>query len=128
MNLRKIFLESKRFSSRRWYSSQANRPIILGIESSCDDTGAAIVNRSGSVLGECLNSQLKTHLMFGGIIPPVAQSFHRNNIETVVENTLRNAKMTIQDIDAIAVTNRPGESLNLYRELPTISLYYLQNF
>ncbi|XP_053673961.1 probable tRNA N6-adenosine threonylcarbamoyltransferase, mitochondrial [Anopheles nili] len=97
--------------SRRNFSSKI--PVVLGIETSCDDTGAAIVSGDGKVLGEYIHSQQSSHLKFGGIIPPVAQNFHRENIEHVVEKTFQLANMTPKDIDAIAVTNRPGLPLSL---------------
>ena len=63
MFTRKIVEKSFKFKFQRWFTNESERPIILGIESSCDDTGAAIINRHGKVLGENLHSQLKTHLM-----------------------------------------------------------------
>lgn len=101
-----------RFVWRR-HSSQLARPFVLGIESSCDDSGAAIVSRDGTVLGEDVHSQQNNHLKFGGIIPPVAQEFHRDHIENVVQRTLEQANMSCGDLDAIAVTNRPGLPLSL---------------
>ncbi|KAL1399007.1 hypothetical protein pipiens_008523, partial [Culex pipiens pipiens] len=101
-----------RFVWRR-HSSQLARPFVLGIESSCDDSGAAIVSRDGTVLGEDVHSQQNNHLKFGGIIPPVAQEFHRDHIENVVQRTLDQANMSCGDLDAIAVTNRPGLPLSL---------------
>ncbi|XP_039438564.1 probable tRNA N6-adenosine threonylcarbamoyltransferase, mitochondrial [Culex pipiens pallens] len=101
-----------RFVWRR-HSSQLARPFVLGIESSCDDSGAAIVSRDGTVLGEDVHSQQNNHLKFGGIIPPVAQEFHRDHIANVVQRTLEQANMSCGDLDAIAVTNRPGLPLSL---------------
>lgn len=104
-------LFSNRFIWR--HSSQLARPLLLGIETSCDDSGAAIVSRNGTVLGEFVHSQQNNHLKFGGIIPPVAQEFHRENIESVVQRTLDQANMSCADLDGIAVTNRPGLPLSL---------------
>ncbi|XP_058460617.1 probable tRNA N6-adenosine threonylcarbamoyltransferase, mitochondrial [Malaya genurostris] len=98
---------------RRWCHNTARRPYILGIESSCDDCGAAIVSSDGKILGECVMSQQNCHLRFGGIIPPVAQDSHRNHIENVVKQTFTQAERTCEGIDAIAVTNRPGLPLSL---------------
>lgn len=86
-----------------------NRPLILGIETSCDDTGAAVVDRNGNVLGEYISSQQDTHLKYGGIIPPIAQELHRQNIARVVDETMAQAKLDFNELDAIAVTNRPGK-------------------
>lgn len=94
----------------------SNRDIhVLGIESSCDDTGVAIVNQRGKILSNCINSQLKQHLQLGGIIPSVASEYHVNNIDEVArrafqESGLRSIK---DDIDAIAVSTRPGLSQSL---------------
>ncbi|XP_065080889.1 probable tRNA N6-adenosine threonylcarbamoyltransferase, mitochondrial [Ochlerotatus camptorhynchus] len=98
---------------RRRCTSAPVRPYILGIETSCDDSGAAIVSSNGHVLGECIYSQQNSHLKFGGIIPPVAQDFHRMHIDNVVQQTFQDANMDCSQIDAIAVTNRPGLPLSL---------------
>lgn len=95
------------------YSTSTDRPLILGIETSCDDTGCAIVDGKGRILGEALNSQHLFHLRNGGIIPPVAQELHRKYIEPVVEETLKSASLTMNDIDAIALTVKPGLPLSL---------------
>uniref|UniRef100_A0A182IVK4 N(6)-L-threonylcarbamoyladenine synthase n=1 Tax=Anopheles atroparvus TaxID=41427 RepID=A0A182IVK4_ANOAO len=96
----------------RRHSSNTS-PIVLGIETSCDDTGAALITGDGKVLGEYIHSQQNSHLRFGGIIPPVAQDIHRANIENVVLKTFELAKLTPKDVDAVAVTNRPGLPLSL---------------
>ncbi|XP_065223265.1 tRNA N6-adenosine threonylcarbamoyltransferase, mitochondrial [Planococcus citri] len=84
------------------------KPTILGIESSCDDTAAAIVNAEGSVLGEHLISQSDAVLRHGGVLPLIARDLHRKNIHSVVEHTFEKANMSIHDVDAIAVTVKPG--------------------
>ncbi|XP_062539281.1 probable tRNA N6-adenosine threonylcarbamoyltransferase, mitochondrial [Armigeres subalbatus] len=108
---------SKSFSSvvitSRNSSDEALRPYILGIETSCDDSGSAIVSSNGKILGDCIYSQQNSHLKFGGIIPPVAQDFHRLHIHNVVQQTFRSSNMDGTQIDAIAVTNRPGLPLSL---------------
>lgn len=101
---KQVFSNQLRFSSTNNYS----RPLILGIETSCDDTGIAIVDKCGRVLGEAIHSQQSTHLRFGGIIPPIAQDLHRKNIESVVRQACEQANLGVDGIDAIAVTNRPG--------------------
>ncbi|XP_052897501.1 probable tRNA N6-adenosine threonylcarbamoyltransferase, mitochondrial [Anopheles moucheti] len=99
-------------SARRYLSAQSS-PLVLGIETSCDDTGAALVTGNGKVLGEYIHSQQSSHLRFGGIIPPVAQDIHRANIENVVNKTFQLANISPNEIDAVAVTNRPGLPLSL---------------
>ncbi|XP_050533735.1 tRNA N6-adenosine threonylcarbamoyltransferase, mitochondrial [Daktulosphaira vitifoliae] len=86
---------------------------ILGIETSCDDTGCAVVDGNRNILGESLFSQQQTHLNFGGIIPPVARDLHKEHIDHVVNETLQHAKINIQDLDAVAVTVKPGLPLSL---------------
>ncbi|XP_052095126.1 tRNA N6-adenosine threonylcarbamoyltransferase, mitochondrial-like isoform X9 [Mytilus californianus] len=87
--------------------------LVLGIETSCDDTGAAVVDDKGNILGDALNSQTKVHVDHGGIIPSVAQDLHRENIDTVVQEALKSANVVLQDLEAIAVTNKPGLALSL---------------
>ncbi|KAH1001582.1 tRNA N6-adenosine threonylcarbamoyltransferase, mitochondrial [Dendroctonus ponderosae] len=95
----------------RRYSKR--RSVILGIESSCDDTGCGIIDTEGNILGESLHSQLLVHLNNGGIIPPVAGVLHRKNIEQVVESALKSANLSMKDIDAVAATVKPGLPMSL---------------
>lgn len=93
---------------------QQNRKItILGIETSCDDTGIAVVQSDGKVLGNVTNSQQGIHLRYGGIIPPRAQDYHRLNIEPTYEKCIEAAGIDPSVLDAIAVTTRPGLVLSL---------------
>nr|XP_053634120.1 tRNA N6-adenosine threonylcarbamoyltransferase, mitochondrial-like isoform X1 [Cherax quadricarinatus] len=94
-------------------SSEFYRQVVLGIETSCDDTGAAVVDDTGAVLGEALHSQHSVHLKHGGIIPPVAQVMHQQNIKGVVNDALEKAGLVLTDIDAIATTVKPGLALSL---------------
>lgn len=86
---------------------------ILGIETSCDDTGCAIVNSNGELLSEVVHSQNLIHLRHGGIIPDVAQDLHRKFIEPVISETLKKGNLTMDDVSAIAVTLKPGLPLSL---------------
>lgn len=86
---------------------------ILGIETSADDTGCAIINNKGELLAETLHSQNLIHLRNGGIIPDVAQDLHRTFIEPTVTETLQKAKLSMEEISAIAVTLKPGLPLSL---------------
>lgn len=83
---------------------------VLGIESSCDDTGVAVIDQDGQVLSNCINSQLKQHLYNGGIIPGLARDFHLQNIDTVARQAIKESglKTVAKDIDAITVSTRPG--------------------
>ncbi|XP_050727792.1 tRNA N6-adenosine threonylcarbamoyltransferase, mitochondrial-like [Eriocheir sinensis] len=92
---------------------KGNYTCILGIETSCDDTGAAVVSDAGEVLGEALNNQHSIHLRHGGIIPPIAGALHKKNIEEVVSKAMAQAGMVIGDLNAIATTVKPGMSMSL---------------
>ncbi|KAJ9573959.1 hypothetical protein L9F63_008649, partial [Diploptera punctata] len=96
----------------KYYSNQA-RSLILGIETSCDDTGCAIVDNNGTILGEALKSQQQIHLNYGGIIPPIARDLHKESIENVVNEALKAADISVSDVDAIATTVKPGLPLSL---------------
>ncbi|CAG2167509.1 unnamed protein product [Oppiella nova] len=88
-------------------------PTVLGIETSCDETGIAIVDQNGSILADVCRSQLKTHLSNGGIIPPVARSLHQKCIDDCVRQCLERADMSADQLSAIAVTVKPGLPLSL---------------
>lgn len=81
---------------------------ILAIESSCDETAAAVVVNGRQVLSNIISSQIETHKKFGGVVPEVASRKHIEAVNTVVEQALEEASMNLSDIDAIAVTYGPG--------------------
>ncbi len=81
---------------------------ILGIETSCDETAAAIVEDGRTVLAETVHSQIVEHQKYGGVVPEIASRCHVECICQVVEETFLKANLTFQDIDAIAVTAAPG--------------------
>ncbi|MBQ5593350.1 MAG: tRNA (adenosine(37)-N6)-threonylcarbamoyltransferase complex transferase subunit TsaD, partial [Bacteroidales bacterium] len=80
--------------------------LILGIESSCDDTSAAVI-RDEYLLSNVMASQ-EVHRNYGGVIPELASRAHQQNILPVVDQALKNAGVTMKDIDAIAFTRGPG--------------------
>ncbi|MGH7281968.1 MAG: tRNA (adenosine(37)-N6)-threonylcarbamoyltransferase complex transferase subunit TsaD, partial [Polyangiaceae bacterium] len=82
--------------------------IVLGIETSCDETGAALVRDDGHVLADVVESQIASHAPFGGVVPEVASRDHVRNVGPVIRAALEKAAMTIADVDAVAVTARPG--------------------
>ena len=84
------------------------KKVILAIESSCDETAAAIVVNGREVLSNIINSQIDTHKKFGGVVPEVASRMHIEVINEVVEQALKEANMTLEDVDAIGVTYGPG--------------------
>ena len=81
---------------------------ILSIESSCDETAAAVVEDGRNVLSSVIASQVEEHKLYGGVVPEIASRRHAEAIVPVVEKALKEAEMTIEDIDAIAVTHAPG--------------------
>lgn len=93
-------------------AAQAPR-IVLGIESSCDDTGVGIVTSDGRVLGEAIAGQVDIHAPWGGVVPMLAQEAHRAAIDRVVSEALQQAQLQPHQLDAVAVTVGPGLSLCL---------------
>nr|XP_020027994.1 probable tRNA N6-adenosine threonylcarbamoyltransferase, mitochondrial [Castor canadensis] len=87
--------------------------LVLGIETSCDDTAAAVVDEAGNVLGEAIHSQTEVHLKTGGIIPPVAQQLHRENIQRIVQESLSAGRISPRELSAVATTVKPGLALSL---------------
>ncbi|QUR94902.1 tRNA (adenosine(37)-N6)-threonylcarbamoyltransferase complex transferase subunit TsaD [Macrococcoides canis] len=81
---------------------------ILAIETSCDETAASIVRNGYEVLSNVVNSQIESHKRFGGVVPEVASRHHVENITMVIEESIVEAHMTWDDIDAVAVTEGPG--------------------
>ena len=81
---------------------------ILAIESSCDETAAAVVLNGRSVLSNIIYSQIDLHTLYGGVVPEIASRKHIEKINPVIEAALREAGCTLSDIDAIAVTYGPG--------------------
>ncbi len=81
---------------------------ILAIESSCDETAAAVVEDGRCVLSNVVSTQIEKHKIFGGVVPEIASRLHTENISWVVEKALSDANCTLEDVDAIAVTYAPG--------------------
>lgn len=81
---------------------------ILAIETSCDETSIAIVKNGREVTAITILTQMDTHANFGGVVPEIASRMHTENITMVLEETLTKANMSVADVDAIAVTYKPG--------------------
>jgi len=81
---------------------------ILGIESSCDETSVSIVKNGCEEIATVILSQMDTHSAYGGVVPEIASRMHVENITIVIEECLNKANMTMDEIDAIAVTQGPG--------------------
>ncbi|SHI39849.1 tRNA (adenosine(37)-N6)-threonylcarbamoyltransferase complex transferase subunit TsaD [Lutispora thermophila] len=82
--------------------------IILAIESSCDETSAALVRNGRDVLSNIISSQISVHKKFGGVVPEVASRKHIENISGVIDTALSEAKLKLDDVDGVAVTYGPG--------------------
>ena len=81
---------------------------IMAIESSCDETSVAVVKNGREVISNVISSQIDMHKKFGGVVPEVASRMHLEVINNIVREALEEAKITLDDIDAIAVTKGPG--------------------
>ena len=81
--------------------------VVLGIETSCDETAAAVVKNGREVLSNVINSQIEIHEKFGGVVPEIASRKHIEAISYITKEALNKANMTLDDIDAIACTYGP---------------------
>ena len=112
--------------------------LILGIESSCDETAAAVVERGARTLSSVVASQIATHAKYGGVVPELASREHLRAIVPVVRAALAEAGVELADLDAIAVTSGPGlagallvgityaKALAFAQELPLIAVNHLE--
>ncbi|MFH1110271.1 MAG: tRNA (adenosine(37)-N6)-threonylcarbamoyltransferase complex transferase subunit TsaD [Planctomycetota bacterium] len=82
--------------------------VVLGVETSCDETSAAVVVDGVDVRSNIVASQVDLHAKYGGVVPEIASRAHIERLDAVIEEAMAVAKVTNDDIDAIAVTNRPG--------------------
>jgi N6-L-threonylcarbamoyladenine synthase len=113
--------------------------IVLGIESSCDDTAAAVVENGRIVLSSVVSSQDRIHARYGGVVPELASRSHIEAIVPVVDEALQRAGVTLGDIEAIAVTQGPGlvgclliglsfaKSLSYVRGLPLTGVNHIES-
>ena len=82
--------------------------LILGIETSCDETAAAVIKNGREILSNVIYSQIDLHTLYGGVVPEIASRKHIDKINQVIEEALKQAKVSLGDLDAIAVTYGPG--------------------
>src|SRR5580658_7437824 len=114
------------------------RGLILGIETSCDETAAAVVQRGAHTLSSVVASQIATHAKYGGAVPELASREHLRAIVPVVRAALAQAGIGLDDLDAIAVTSGPGlagallvgityaKALAFAQKLPLIAVNHLE--
>jgi N6-L-threonylcarbamoyladenine synthase len=82
--------------------------LVLGIETSCDETAVAVVRDGNEILSSIISSQIDLHRPYGGVVPELASREHLEKIDPIMKEALRDAKVTLEEIDAIAVTQGPG--------------------
>ena len=111
---------------------------ILAIESSCDETAAAVVRNGRDVLSNVIYSQIDLHTVYGGVVPEIASRKHIEKVAQVVDKALRDASLTLKEIDAIAVTYGPGlvgallvgvsfaKSLSFATGIPLIGVHHIE--
>ena len=111
---------------------------ILAIESSCDETAAAVVNNGREVLSNVISSQIELHKLYGGVVPEIASRKHIEKINQVIEQALKDANMTLDDIDAVGVTYGPGlvgallvgvaeaKAIAYAKKLPLIGVHHIE--
>ncbi|MBL5768206.1 tRNA (adenosine(37)-N6)-threonylcarbamoyltransferase complex transferase subunit TsaD [Heyndrickxia sporothermodurans] len=111
--------------------------IVLGIETSCDETAAAIIRNGTEILSNIVASQIESHKRFGGVVPELASRHHVEQITVVIEEALIKADVTFDDIDAIAVTEGPGlvgallvgvnaaKAISFARNIPLVGVHHI---
>lgn len=111
---------------------------VLGIESSCDETAAAVVKNGREVLSNVISSQISLHTLYGGVVPEIASRKHIEKINQVIEMALKNAGKTLDEIDAVAVTYGPGlvgsllvgvaeaKAITYARQLPLVGVHHIE--
>lgn len=112
--------------------------LILAIESSCDETAAAVVKNGRQVLSNVISSQIALHTLYGGVVPELASRKHIEKINQVIEEALKEAGVTLDDIDAIGVTYGPGlvgallvgvsaaKAIAYARHLPLVGVHHIE--
>ncbi|MDD2978953.1 MAG: tRNA (adenosine(37)-N6)-threonylcarbamoyltransferase complex transferase subunit TsaD [Hespellia sp.] len=111
---------------------------ILAIESSCDETAAAVIHNGREVMSNVISSQIELHKLYGGVVPEIASRKHIEKINQVIEEALKEAEVTLDDIDAIGVTYGPGlvgallvgvaeaKAIAYARKLPLIGVHHIE--
>jgi N6-L-threonylcarbamoyladenine synthase len=114
------------------------KPLVLGIESSCDETAAALVRGGREILSSSVHSQAAIHAQWGGVVPEVAGRSHLQKIMPVIDDALAKAGLTLDDVDAIAVTTKPGligslligvsaaKAIAWVRGLPLVGVHHIE--
>ena len=111
--------------------------LILAIESSCDETAASVVKNGRTILSNVISSQIELHKLYGGVVPEIASRKHIEKINQVIEEALKEADVTLDDLDAIGVTYGPGlvgallvgvaeaKAIAYAKKLPLVGVHHL---
>lgn len=112
--------------------------LILGIESSCDETAAAVVRNGREVLSNVISSQIDIHTLYGGVVPEIASRKHIERVNQVIRQALQEANVTLDDLDAIGVTYGPGlvgallvgvaeaKAIAFAKDLPLVGVHHIE--
>ena len=112
--------------------------LILAIESSCDETAAAVVKNGRDVLSNVISSQIELHKLYGGVVPEIASRKHIEKINQVITEALEESHTTLDDLDAIAVTYGPGlvgallvgvaeaKAISFARNIPLVGVHHIE--
>lgn len=112
--------------------------LILAIESSCDETAASVVKNGREVLSNIISSQIELHKLYGGVVPEIASRKHIEKINQVIEEALKEADVTLDDLDAVGVTYGPGlvgallvgvaeaKAISYARKLPLVGVHHIE--
>lgn len=118
--------------------SETKDIMILAIESSCDETAASVVKNGREVLSNVISSQIELHKLYGGVVPEIASRKHIEKINQVIEEALKEAGVTLDDIDAIGVTYGPGlvgallvgvaeaKAIAYAKQIPLIGVHHIE--
>ena len=112
--------------------------LILAIESSCDETAASVVKNGRTILSNVISSQIELHKLYGGVVPEIASRKHIEKINQVIEETLEEAEVTLDDLDAVGVTYGPGlvgallvgvaeaKAISYAKKLPLVGVHHIE--
>ena len=112
--------------------------LILGIESSCDETAASVVKNGRTVLSNVISSQIELHKLYGGVVPEIASRKHIEKINQAITEALEEANVTLDDLDAIAVTYGPGlvgallvgvaeaKAISYAKNIPLVGVHHIE--
>lgn len=112
--------------------------LILAIESSCDETAASVVKNGRTILSNVISSQIELHKLYGGVVPEIASRKHIEKINQVIEEALRTAGVTLDDLDAVGVTYGPGlvgallvgvaeaKAISYAKKLPLVGVHHIE--